>query len=92
MYKGAVDVPGELLALRWDDVDLEAASLQVNRALSDGEFTLPKRASGHVGGRAGHRFDPRTLLSLGHLRKLAFLLCSGGCSDTSINMGAERGR
>ena len=36
--------PGELLALRWDDVDLEAASLQVNRALSDGEFTPPKRA------------------------------------------------
>src|SRR5215212_7698551 len=34
--------PGELLALRWDDLDLEAASLQVNRALSDGEFTAPK--------------------------------------------------
>ena len=34
--------PGELLALRWDDVDLEAATLQVNRALSDGEFTAPK--------------------------------------------------
>src|SRR5919112_1529819 len=36
--------PSELLALRWGDVDLEAASLQVNRALSDGEFTPPKRA------------------------------------------------
>jgi integrase len=36
--------PGELLALKWRDVDLEAARLQVNRALSDGEFTPPKRA------------------------------------------------
>jgi integrase len=36
--------PGELLALKWKDVDLEAARLRVNRALSDGEFTPPKRA------------------------------------------------
>ncbi len=36
--------PGELLALRWQDVSFEAARLQINRALSDGEFTPPKRA------------------------------------------------
>src|SRR5215210_5912369 len=36
--------PGELLALKWKDVDLEAARLQVNRALSEGEFAPPKRA------------------------------------------------
>ncbi len=34
---------GELLALKWQDLDLEAARLQVNRALSEGEFTPPKR-------------------------------------------------
>jgi integrase len=35
--------PGELLALKWEDVDLEAGSLQVKRALSTtGEFTAPK--------------------------------------------------
>jgi integrase len=36
--------PGELLALKWRDVDFEAARLRVNRALSEGEFTPPKRA------------------------------------------------
>jgi integrase len=35
--------PGELLGLKWQDVDFEAARLRVNRALSDGEFTPPKR-------------------------------------------------
>jgi integrase len=36
--------PGELLALRWDDVDLDAAfpTLQINRALSEGKVTRPK--------------------------------------------------
>jgi integrase len=36
--------PGELLALRWDDVDLDTVSptLQVNRALSEGKFSTPK--------------------------------------------------
>ena len=35
--------PGELLGLKWEDVDLGAASLQVKRALSmTGEFTAPK--------------------------------------------------
>src|SRR5215217_866384 len=36
--------PGEILALKWDDVDLESGTLQLNRALSDGEFTAPKTA------------------------------------------------
>jgi integrase len=35
--------PGEMLALRWSDVDLEAGTVRVNRALSDGEFAAPKR-------------------------------------------------
>src|SRR5829696_5724111 len=34
--------PGEMLALRWSDVDLEVGTLQINRALSDGEFATPK--------------------------------------------------
>jgi integrase len=34
--------PGELLALRWEDVDLDRGVLHVRRALSDGEFTTPK--------------------------------------------------
>jgi integrase len=36
--------PGELLGLRWEDVILSDAggTLQVNRALSDGELTTPK--------------------------------------------------
>src|SRR5829696_2898365 len=36
--------PGEILALKWDDVDLDFGTLQLNRALSDGEFTAPKTA------------------------------------------------
>src|SRR5215212_5236834 len=36
--------PGEVLALKWDDVDLDCGTLQLNRALSDGEFTAPKTA------------------------------------------------
>jgi integrase len=34
--------PGEILALRWSDVDLEAGTVQLNRALSEGEFSTPK--------------------------------------------------
>ena len=35
---------GELLGLKWADVDLEAGSLQVRRTLSRGDFTAPKTA------------------------------------------------
>ena len=35
---------GELLGLRWKDIDLEAGTLQVRRTLSDGTFTAPKTA------------------------------------------------
>ena len=34
--------PGEILALRWSDVDLEAGTLRINRALSNSEFAAPK--------------------------------------------------
>jgi integrase len=34
--------PGEILALKWDNVDLDSGTLQLNRALSDGEFNSPK--------------------------------------------------
>lgn len=34
--------PGEMLALRWSDVDLEAGTLRINRALSGSEFAAPK--------------------------------------------------
>ena len=34
--------PGEMLALRWSDMDLEAGTLRINRVLSDGEFATPK--------------------------------------------------
>ena len=33
---------GWVLALRWGDVDLEAGTLRINRALSDGEFAATK--------------------------------------------------
>ena len=35
---------GELLGLKWDDVDLERGTLQVRRTLSGGAFTSPKTA------------------------------------------------
>ena len=35
---------GELLGLKWDDVDLERGTLQVRRTLSGGTFTAPKTA------------------------------------------------
>ena len=34
--------PGELLALGWEDVNLDRGVLHVGRALSDGEFATPK--------------------------------------------------
>ena len=34
--------PGELLAIKWEDVDLDASTLLVHRALSAGEFISPK--------------------------------------------------
>ncbi len=34
--------PGEIRALKWNDVDLDSGTLQLNRALSDGEFNAPK--------------------------------------------------
>jgi integrase len=36
--------PGEMLALKWDHVSLDSGILQVNRALTGGEFTAPKTA------------------------------------------------
>lgn len=36
--------PGKMLALRWSGVDLEAETVQINRALSESEFTPPKTA------------------------------------------------
>jgi len=47
LYKLALHTgmrPGELLALRWEDVDLDGKTLRVSRALSEGQFTPPKRA------------------------------------------------
>ena len=38
--------PGEMRALRWSDVDLEAGTLRINRALSEGEFAAPKTPRG----------------------------------------------
>jgi integrase len=35
---------GELLGLKWEDVDLEVGTLQIRRTLSNGEFTTPKTA------------------------------------------------
>jgi integrase len=37
---------GELLALQWRDVDLEAGTLQVKRTIFDGKVSPPKTASG----------------------------------------------
>ncbi|MEJ7815799.1 MAG: site-specific integrase [Rubrobacter sp.] len=34
--------PGEMLALRWSNVDLEAGAMRINRALSGSEFTATK--------------------------------------------------
>src|SRR5215211_5624487 len=34
--------PGEMLALRWSDVDLEVGTLRINRVFSSREFTTPK--------------------------------------------------
>jgi integrase len=34
--------PGELFALEWDDIDLEAMRVHVRRRLYDGELDLPK--------------------------------------------------
>lgn len=42
--------PGELLGLKWEDVDFDGAGLQVNRSLSGGKLTTPKtkRSRRHI--------------------------------------------
>ena len=57
--------PGEMLALRWSDVDLEAGTVQVNRALSDGAFTPPKTARS----RRRITLSPATVATLRSHRK-----------------------
>lgn len=38
--------PGELCALKWEDVDLDTGTVQIKRALSGGKMTAPKTARG----------------------------------------------
>lgn len=57
--------PGEMLALRWSDTDLEAGSIQINRALSEGEFTQPKTARS----RRRISLSPKTVGALKSHRK-----------------------
>lgn len=57
--------PGEMLALRWSDVDLEAGTVQINRALSEGEFTPPKTARS----RRRINLSPATITALKSHRK-----------------------
>ncbi|MGI8649809.1 MAG: tyrosine-type recombinase/integrase [Rubrobacter sp.] len=60
--------PGEMLALRWSDVDLDAtgnATLQINRALSEGKFTAPKTARS----RRRITLSPETVAALKMHRK-----------------------
>lgn len=56
---------GEMLALRWSDVDLEAGTVQINRALSDGAFTSPKTARS----RCRITLSPATVVALRLHRK-----------------------
>lgn len=56
---------GEMLALRWPDVDLEAGTVQINRALSEGEFTPPKTARS----RRRINLSPATVSALKSHRK-----------------------
>jgi integrase len=62
--------PGEMLALRWSDVDLDAnaggnATARINRSLSDGEFTAPKTARS----RRRITLSPATVAALKSHRK-----------------------
>lgn len=60
--------PGEMLALRWSDVGLEDngnATVRINRALSEGEFTAPKTARS----RRRITLSPATVAALKSHRK-----------------------
>jgi integrase len=56
---------GELLGLKWEDVDLEDVTLQVRRTLSNGTFTAPKTAKS----RRSVKLTARALESLKHHRQ-----------------------
>jgi integrase len=56
---------GELLGLKWEDVDLESGTLQVRRTLSNGNFTAPKTAKS----RRSVKLTARTLDTLEHHRQ-----------------------
>jgi integrase len=53
---------GELLALRWQDIDLEAGVLRVRRTLYEGHFDEPKTSNRTVplgpGGNC-HSYQPQ---------------------------------
>jgi integrase len=56
---------GELLGLKWEDVDLEGGTLQVKRTLSNGIFTAPKTAKS----RRSVKLTTRALEILKHHRQ-----------------------
>lgn len=64
---------GELLALRWGDIDLAAGTVKVERALRDAEFGPPKCGRGRQ-----VRLSPRTRRAL---RRHRASLCQRGPAD-----------
>jgi integrase len=56
---------GEVLALRWEDVDPEARSLHVRRTLSTVNGRLVRGDSKPIAGRCGWRMDAAAQVSAG---------------------------
>ena len=68
--------PGEILALTWQDVDIDARTLQVRRALSDGVVSEPKTKRSHR--RIGLSSDAANALRDHRKRQLEERIKRGG--------------
>jgi integrase len=73
---------GEILGLKWEDVNLEARTLQVRRSVFNGQISQPKTASG----RRTIRLSKLAIRALKqHKQECEWLFCTSKGSTINVN-------